>query len=216
MKMVVGLGNPGKDYLGTRHNIGFEVVAELVSRFRGGRPKSKFKAEVVEIEIGSQKVVLVLPLTYMNLSGHSVRMAVDFYKLALNDLMLICDDLSLDVGRLRIRGAGSAGGQKGLANIIEQLGTDSFPRLRIGIGQPSGRMSAADFVLRTFDKSEKIEVEIAVKRAADAVELWVAQGIAAAMNKFNADPNAVPNKKRSSKIKEQLLDSDSGEERSDL
>lgn len=211
MKLVVGLGNPGKDYQGTRHNIGFEVVAELASRFRAGRPKSKFKAEVVEVEIGNQKVVLVCPLTYMNLSGHSVRMAVDFYKLACSDLIMICDDLSLDVGRLRIRAAGSAGGQKGLANTIEQLGTDSFPRLRIGIGQPPGSMSAADFVLRTFGKSEKIDVDVAVKRAADAVELWIVEGIAAAMNRFNADLSAEPKKKRISEVDDQQINTESSE-----
>lgn len=197
MKLVVGLGNPGKDYQGTRHNIGFEVVAELASRFQVGRPKSKFKAELAEVEIGNQKVVLVCPLTYMNLSGQAIRMAVDFYKLDLNDLMVVCDDLSLDVGRLRVRTAGSSGGQKGLANAIEQLGTDSFPRLRIGIGKPPASLSAADYVLRAFNKSERIEVDMAVKRAADAIEIWIGEGIAAMMNKFNADPLAPARKKAS-------------------
>jgi peptidyl-tRNA hydrolase, PTH1 family len=131
----------------------------------------------------------------MNLSGQSIRMALDFYKIPLANLLLICDDLSLEVGRLRLRSEGSAGGQKGLANTIEQLGSDRFPRLRIGIGQPPASLSAADYVLRRFLPNERTEVDLAVKRAADAVEVWVKDGIAAAMNRFNADPNADPKRK---------------------
>jgi peptidyl-tRNA hydrolase, PTH1 family len=190
MKLVVGLGNPGKEYEGTRHNIGFEVLAQLSARFHAGRRQSKFRAEVSEVEIHGHKVLLICPMTFMNLSGQSVKAAVDFFKVQLNDLMLVCDDLSLDPGRIRIRASGSAGGQNGLANAIQQLGTDAFPRLRIGIGQAPGTKSAADYVLGTFSKVERAEMDLAVMRAADAVEVWVKSGIGPAMNRFNPDPAA--------------------------
>lgn len=199
MKLVVGLGNPGKDYEGTRHNIGFEVVAQLAARFQAGRRQSKFRAEVCEVEIGSEKVLLVWPMTFMNLSGQSVKAAVDFFKVQLSDLILICDDLSLDPGRIRIRASGSAGGQNGLVNTIQQLGTDAFPRLRVGIGRPPGTKSAASYVLESFSKGERAEMDLAVMRAADAVEIWVKSGIEAAMNRFNPDSMAETKQKSQAK-----------------
>lgn len=196
MKVIVGLGNPGKKYEGTRHNIGYDVLSVFASRHGVQRVQNRFKAEVANVQIGDQSVLLVSPLTYMNLSGRSVRGIVDFYKLNLGDLMVISDDLALELGRLRIRASGSAGGQKGIANIIEQLGTDQFSRLRVGIGQPNGNTPASTFVLQQFSKKEREEIEIACQRGADALELWVTDGVSAAMNKFNADLKKEPNERK--------------------
>ena len=186
MKTVVGLGNPGREYSRSRHNVGFAVVGELSRRHGAEKPKSKFDAEVVEVFLGEQKFVLAAPQTYMNLSGRSVRKLVDFYRLSLDDLLVVCDDLNLQTGRLRLRRSGSAGGQKGLKNIIEQLGTGDFGRLRIGIGQPPGRMDATDYVLGRFRADEVETIDQAVAQAATAVESWCQGGIDAAMNRFNA------------------------------
>ena len=200
MKLIVGLGNPGKKYHGTRHNIGFEVLAFLAQRYDIGRPKAKFNAEVAETSINNQKAILLSPLTFMNLSGQSVRAAVDFYKLPLTDILVICDDINLDAGRLRFRPGGSAGGQNGLKDIINRLGSQEFGRLRVGVGRPPPQWDVADFVLGKFPDAQIGEMEISVARAADAVEVWVAEGIQPAMNKFNADPNKPKkqNKKRQS------------------
>ncbi len=188
MKLVVGLGNPGQKYKGTRHNIGFDVLAALARRYDVGRPKSKFNAEVAETSIRNEKTVLLSPLTYMNLSGQSVRAAVDFYKLELVDLLVVCDDLALDSARLRIRPAGSAGGQKGLKDIIHRLGSQDFARLRIGIGKPAPEWDPADYVLGRFTDDEKPDISNAVEKASDAVETWISDGIQSAMNRFNAKP----------------------------
>jgi len=189
MKIVVGLGNPGKKYEATRHNVGFDVLTCLAQRCDIGRPKAKFNAEVAETTIRNQKTILLSPLTFMNLSGQSVRAAVDFYKLPLADLLVICDDINLEVARLRLRPNGSAGGQNGLKDIINRLGTQEFSRLRIGVGRPPPRWDAADYVLGKFSAEEAVEIERTVNRAADAVETWVEHGIQSAMNRFNADPN---------------------------
>jgi PTH1 family peptidyl-tRNA hydrolase len=186
MKAVVGLGNPGSKYLRTRHNIGFEVLAELARRHAGTQPKLKFDAELVEVTIAAEKTLLVAPQTYMNASGRAVRRLVDFYELPLSDLLVVCDDINLDVGRLRWRRSGSAGGQKGLNDIINHLGTQEIARLRIGIGRPPGQMDAADYVLSRFGSAEKEDIEHAIVLAADGVELWIAEGIEAAMNRYNA------------------------------
>lgn len=189
MKVVVGLGNPGQEYQKTRHNIGFRVVAELASRHGGGKPQSTFDADVVDVVIGGEKTLLVSPTTFMNLSGRSVRQLVDFYKLPVEDLLVICDDMNLDVGRLRLRASGSGGGQKGLNDIISRLGTEHFSRLRIGIGRPPGKMETTDYVLGRFRKDEVDAIDHAVVSAADAAELWTREGIKEAMNRYNAAPS---------------------------
>lgn len=186
MKLVVGLGNPGRKYEGTRHNIGFEVVYALARKFATGKPKTDFQAEVVEAAIGSERVLLVCPQTFMNLSGASVIKARDFYKLENRELLIVADDFNLPLGKLRVRTGGSAGGQKGLADIIRCLGTEEFPRLRIGIGVPPENWEGRDFVLSKFTKDEQPEMQIAVVRAAEAVECWATEGIAACMNQFNS------------------------------
>lgn len=187
MKIVIGLGNPGRKYAGTRHNVGFAVVEELARRYSAGAAKSSFQAEVAEASIAGEKALLVCPQTYMNLSGTAAVQVRDFYKLNDADLLVVCDDFALPLGRLRIRPQGSGGGQKGLADIIRRLGADSVPRLRVGLGPLPAGWEGADFVLGKFAKSELPEIELAKARAADAVELWIREGIAAAMNKYNAE-----------------------------
>ena len=185
MKIVVGLGNPGREYEGTRHNVGFQLLQELNRRYDGGRPKAKFEADIVELGIGSEKVLLLAPQTYMNLSGRSVRKAIDFYQLDLLDVLVVCDDMNLPLGKIRLRRSGSSGGQKGLENIIQQMGGDAVPRLRIGIGSSGGRNSA-DYVLGRFGKAELEALEPGLQAAANATEAWVKEGLEAAMNRFNS------------------------------
>ena len=204
MKIVVGLGNPGREYDGTRHNVGFEVLALIARRFNAGRPRAKFKAEVVELSIKNQKTILLSPLTFMNLSGQSVRAAVDFYKLPLNDVLVICDDINLDVARLRFRPSGSAGGQNGLKNIIQQLGSQDFGRLRVGVGKTPPNWNAADFVLGKFGAEERSEMDLGISRAANAIEAWIEHGIEVAMNQFNAAPPQ--HKKKKSELNKRVVD----------
>lgn len=192
MKVVVGLGNPGLKYVGTRHNVGYDVLARLAHEYGAESVRARFEAEITQITVGSERLLLVAPQTFMNLSGRCVRQVVDFYKLATEDLLLVCDDLNLDVGRLRLRASGSAGGQKGLQNTIDHLGTQQFARLRIGIGRPPGRMDAAAYVLQKARPEEREALELAVARAADAVVLWAKQGIETAMNAVNASLGTPP------------------------
>ena len=185
MKLVVGLGNPGRKYAGTRHNVGFEVLADLARRY-SATTSSMNDAEVADVVIGGERVFLCAPQTFMNLSGRAVRQIADFYKIEAEDLLVVCDDLNLPCGRLRLRGKGSAGGQKGLADIIQRLGTNEFARLRIGIGSPPPRMDGAAFVLAKFLPEERSVIDEAVLRAADGVEAWVRDGTQRAMNTVNA------------------------------
>lgn len=185
MKVVVGLGNPGREYEHTRHNVGFAVIAELTRRNGGARSVAKFQAELTEIRFGSEKVVLVCPLTYMNRSGTTIGPLVAFYKLPPEDLMVVCDDLSLPLGKIRLRAQGSSGGQKGLQDAIRALGSDVFPRLRIGIGATPAGWETSDYVLSRFSAEELPVVQQAAWTAADAVESWVNSGLSATMNKFN-------------------------------
>ncbi len=185
MKLVVGLGNPGRKYEGTRHNVGFRVAAELAKTFGTTPPKAAFRGEVVEAGIGGEKVLLLCPHTLMNLSGQSVLAARDFYKLKHQDLLVVGDDLNLPLAKLRFRTSGSSGGQKGLKDILHRLGGDDVPRLRIGIGSPPAGRDVAGFVLGKFTKDEIDDIEVAIKQAADAVALWVREGTAVAMNKYN-------------------------------
>ena len=185
MKLIVGLGNPGKTYQATRHNIGYLVLSELANRHAVGRPKSRFHADVLDAGIGGQNVLMLCPTTYMNRSGLSVQEASRFYKTPLEDILVVCDDLNLPFGRRRVRPEGSAGGQKGLADVIRMLASDKVPRLRYGIGSPPGNMDAADYVLASFTEPEKKELQFGLKAAADAIACWVTDGIDRAMNKYN-------------------------------
>jgi peptidyl-tRNA hydrolase, PTH1 family len=185
MKIVVGLGNPGQKYAGTRHNVGFEVLAELARRWQGGRSKTRFDAELIEIVCRREKMLLVAPQTFMNLSGRSVQQIVKFYQTALENVLVVCDDLNLPSGQLRLRASGSAGGQKGLADILKSLGSDAIPRLRFGIGRPPGQMDPADYVLSQFRRDEQESIDVSLQQAADAAEVWANEGMTTAMNRFN-------------------------------
>jgi PTH1 family peptidyl-tRNA hydrolase len=195
MKVVVGLGNPGPKYAGTRHNVGFEVIDYLAAAPGVGPFRSRFQALVAEAKEGGEQVLLVKPDTFMNLSGRAVRQVVDFYKLPLADLLVVSDDFNLPLGKLRARAKGSHGGQNGLRDIQQQLGTDEYARLRIGVGQP-GPGEAVDHVLSRFKPGEKKAVEEAVAKAAEAVLVWVKSGIEACMNRANGpDPSEQKPKK---------------------
>lgn len=188
MKLIVGLGNPGKKYDQTRHNIGFEVIQALAQRYATAPGRLKFEGQIQEGLVGSEKILLLMPHTFMNLSGRCVRYALDFYKLPPADLLLICDDFHLPLGTLRLRPSGSDGGQKGLADTIRQLGTDQFARLRLGIGPVPDQWDPADFVLGKFAAHEHKAVNDEIKRACEAAATWVEQGVLAAMGKFNGGP----------------------------
>ena len=185
MKMIVGLGNPGRKYEGTRHNVGFVVLAKLAAKYGDGSIKARFRGETVDARIGEEKVLLLSPLTYMNLSGESIREAKDFFKLEVEDILIVCDDFSLPVGKLRMRPKGSSGGQKGLANAIKHLGTEEIPRLRVGIGPPPENWDVADFVLSKFTKDEQKEMDYALDLAANAAGDWVKLTVEECMNRYN-------------------------------
>ena len=185
MYLIVGLGNPGKQYDMTRHNIGFHTIDYIADKYGAKLTKLKFKAVYGEATISGEKVYLVKPQTYMNLSGESVREAADFYKVDPEHIIVIYDDISLDVGQLRIRKKGSAGGHNGIKNIIAHLGTQEFPRIKVGVGDKPPRMDLADYVLSRFSKEDREKMEQAFKDAAEAVEVMIAEGPDAAMNRFN-------------------------------
>jgi PTH1 family peptidyl-tRNA hydrolase len=186
MKLIVGLGNPGSKYSETRHNVGFHAIAELIRRFATATARSKFHGELTEASIANQSCLLLCPHTYMNRSGQSVLAARDFYKIATEDLLVISDDFNLPLAKLRVRAKGSAGGQKGLEDIILRLGTDEIARLRIGIGPVEEGWNPADFVLARFRKDEITTINETISRSADAVQVWVRDGIQLCMNQFNA------------------------------
>lgn len=186
MYIIVGLGNPGRQYQNTRHNIGFDVVDVMALKNNITVGERKHKALIGKGFVGGQKVVLVKPQTYMNLSGESVREVIDFYKIdEKSELIVISDDVSLDVGQIRIRKKGSAGGHNGLKNIILHLGHDEFQRVKMGVGEKPAGYDLADYVLGHFPKEEREIMDESVKRAADAVEIMVMDGADAAMNQYN-------------------------------
>lgn len=184
MKIIVGLGNPGKEYKNTRHNIGYMVLEELAARYPVEKQESKFDAIIGHIRLKGEKVLLVKPLTYMNLSGRSVQPLVHWHKLDLGDLMVIYDDMDLPLGTIRIRAAGGSGGHKGIKSIMERLATSDFARTRIGIDRPADR-EAIDWVLGRFSGAEQEQMDQTIKEAADAVEKWISAGITEAMNAYN-------------------------------
>jgi PTH1 family peptidyl-tRNA hydrolase len=184
MKVIVGLGNPGARYAGTRHNVGFAVVDWLATAPGTSRPLGRFNAEIRERLEEETKVLLVKPQSFMNLSGRSVREVLDFYQVPTEELLVICDDFNLPLGKLRIRSKGREGGHNGLRDIINHLGTMAFPRLRIGVGPPE-KGQAIDHVLGRFQPSEKPCIEDAIARAGQAAGLWVHRGIQECMNQYN-------------------------------
>ena len=184
--LLVGLGNPGDQYEHTRHNVGFMVADELAERSHVPVQRLKFRALTNTVTVGDQKVLLMKPVTYMNLSGEAVHEAAAFYKIPPEHILVISDEVALAPGKLRVRRSGSAGGHNGLKNIIAHLGTDQFPRIRLGVGQkPHPDYDMADWVLGKFQGEDKKAVEAAVKKAADAAECLIREGVDKAMNQYN-------------------------------
>lgn len=185
MKIIIGLGNPKREYAGTRHNVGFSVIYNISDRYNIKVDTKKHKALIGKGIIEGEKVILAMPETYMNLSGESVRELVDYYKCDESDIIVIYDDVSLDVGRIRIRKKGSAGGHNGIKNIISCLGTDVFTRIKIGVGEKPARMDLADYVLGKFTKDEQPVIREAADRAREAVADILIEDVDYAMNKYN-------------------------------
>ncbi len=186
MFIIAGLGNPTRQYEGTRHNVGFEVIDTLADKYNITVETRKSRALIGKGIIGGQKVILVKPQTYMNLSGESIGALVSYYKVdEEQELLVIYDDVSLDVGQLRIRRKGSAGGHNGIKSIIQHLGTDVFPRIKIGVGEKPKGFDLADYVLGHFSKGERVSMEEGYQKAAEAVEMIVQGELDAAMNVYN-------------------------------
>jgi PTH1 family peptidyl-tRNA hydrolase len=195
MKLIAGLGNPGRQYAGTRHNVGFEVLDELARRHGlsfESAPADALMAKWRTPDVPGG-VILAKPLTFMNRSGFAVAELARYYRLEPHDVLVIVDEVALELGRLRARARGSAGGHNGLKSVAEQLGTDEYPRLRIGVGRGDQRRDLADHVLARFEADERAVVDETVTRAADAVEMFVASGIAPVMNAFNRKDDAGEN-----------------------
>ncbi len=186
--LIVGLGNPGREYTQTRHNFGFMLIDRLTLRLNARGMKVQSKAIVITAQYEGRKLILAKPQTYMNLSGQSVQGLVRFYKLPLEHLLVAHDDLDLPFCTIRMRPGGGPGGQKGIKSTIDQLGTPEFARLRLGIDRPPGRMDSAAYVLQDFTQKELLAVSETLDRAADAALTWVTEGLNAAMNKFNGMP----------------------------
>lgn len=185
MKLIVGLGNPGKQYEQTRHNIGFEVIEELSRGFNIPLNQSKHKGLYGMGFYKGEKILLLKPLTYMNLSGESIRAVMDYYDIALEDFLVIYDDLDLPVGKIRLRQKGSPGGHNGIKSTVAHLGTQQFNRIRIGIDRPESGMSVPDYVLGRFRKEEQDEMLDAVKKSAEACQAWLEKPFLQVMNEFN-------------------------------
>jgi PTH1 family peptidyl-tRNA hydrolase len=183
MKMVAGLGNPGRKYDGTRHNVGFDVMDVLAARHR--LEWESAPADALAARWRAASALVTKPLTFVNLSGHAVSELLRFYKIAVSDLLVVVDDVHLELGRLRARASGSAGGHNGLKSLIAALGTEEFARLRVGVGRGDARRDLADIVLAKFDPLERTNVAEAIDRAADATELFVTEGIGPVMNRYN-------------------------------
>jgi PTH1 family peptidyl-tRNA hydrolase len=183
--LITGLGNPGREYRETRHNIGFMLVDHLAQRLGVSFSRMESKALVTKGEYQGRRLVLAKPQTYMNLSGSAVGSLMRFYKVPITNLLVAYDDVDLPLGTIRLRAEGGSAGQKGMASIIERLGTQEFPRLRLGIGRPPGRMDAAAYVLQPFKKDETDLLPVILDRAVDAVLVFVTSGLESAMNQFN-------------------------------
>jgi PTH1 family peptidyl-tRNA hydrolase len=188
MWLVVGLGNPEKEYRGTRHNVGFEVADALAERAAATFSEKKFKARLARGRIGDAECVILEPQTFMNLSGESAGPAAGFYKIGTDRVIVVHDELDLELGKVRLKKGGGAGGHNGLRSLIQHLPDPEFIRVRVGIGRPPPAWDGADYVLSKFTKAERESVEQAVKQAADAIEAVLTHGLSRAMNTFNRDP----------------------------
>jgi peptidyl-tRNA hydrolase, PTH1 family len=187
MKLVVGLGNPGSEYDGTRHNVGFRVLEDMAREYRFAWAKARgIAALTAKGRIGGQDVVLAKPLTYMNLSGSAVAGLCAKQSVEMQDLLVVCDDLDLEFGRIRIKPSGSSGGQRGMESVIQALGTREFARVRIGIGRPAGG-DVSEYVLSPFRREERAALPGVIGRARECAECWVCDGITVSMNKYNSN-----------------------------
>lgn len=185
MKLFVGLGNPGRQYENTRHNIGFEVIDALSDQFNIPLSQAKFKGIYGNGMIKGEKVILLKPLTYMNLSGESIRAVMDYYDIDIEDLLVVYDDLDLPTGKIRLRQKGSAGGHNGIKSTIAHTGTQEFKRIRVGISRPQNGMAVVDYVLGRFTKEEQPDMMQAVKKACDACDEWLDKPFLQVMNTYN-------------------------------
>lgn len=185
MKCIVGLGNPGKKYSTTRHNIGFMVVDELVRRHSFDLNKTKFNGKYALEHIGKEKVLFLQPQTYMNSSGEAIRPLMDYYDIPTEDVVIVYDDLDLPTGKIRLRQKGGPGGHNGIKSSISHLGTKEFKRIRIGVGRPTTPQAVIDYVLGTFPKDQIDDVQDSIEKAADAFETWLGKPFVEVMNEFN-------------------------------
>jgi len=212
MKLIVGLGNPGRDYVETRHNIGFAVVDALAEKLGWVKPgqfdrmaRSAFDGLALDSIIqltsgGSEKLILLKPMTYMNVSGRSIRSALDFFKITPEEILVIVDEINLPVGKIRLRGEGSDGGHNGLKSIQQMLGTPKYPRLRIGVGSPPPPIAGKDWVLGKFRPDEQPQIQSAIDRAASCAVVWADNGLTKAMNTFNAEDEPKSDSKTSPRL----------------
>ncbi|MFL7810093.1 MAG: aminoacyl-tRNA hydrolase [Anaerolineae bacterium] len=187
--LIVGLGNPGREYAGNRHNVGFDCVDLLAEKHGIALSKSQHKARLGTGQVAGRRAILAEPQTYVNSSGEAVGAVARYYKVAPEDVLVIYDDLDLPQGTIRLRPGGSSGGHNGIKSIIEHLGTQAFPRVRIGIGRPPGRMEPKDYVLQDFSAAEREGMVEVYDRVVDAVETFIHEGIREAMNRYNASPD---------------------------
>lgn len=190
--LIVGLGNPGPEYARNRHNVGFRVVDVFAQAHQMAFRRILHQALIAEGRLAGQRVILAKPQTFMNLSGRSVRPLVSYYRVPLNRLLVVYDDMDLPLGAIRLRPRGSPGGHNGMKSIVQALGTMEFPRLRIGIGRPPGHMNPADYVLQDFRPDEEEILEGVLHRATQAIRTFIEEGLEAAMNRFNAQPAMRP------------------------
>ncbi len=185
MKVIVGLGNPGKQYEQTRHNIGFQAIEALKDRWNVHQMQTKFNGAYATVHRPEGKVILVQPMTYMNLSGECVRPLIDYFNVPVEDVIVLYDDLDLALGEMRLRFKGGAGGHNGMKSLIQHLGTNEFKRIRLGIGRPTNRQPVVDYVLAPFTATERQEVKDVIQRAADACEAALTEDFQDVMNRFN-------------------------------
>src|SRR5579871_4632774 len=185
MRLVVGLGNPGPEYQDNRHNLGFKVVDELLARARGNTPRAKFGAEISEVTIAGERVLLCKPMEYMNVSGQAVARVAGFWKVPVSDVVVVHDELDLPFGRLKLGAGGGHGGHNGIRSMLADLGDASFARVRVGVGRPKPGHDPANYLLSDFSKSEEKELPDLISTAAEAVEAILEDGLTAAMNRFN-------------------------------